>query len=87
MRWHVYVDLPRRLTVAEQRVVFEALDVLVPESGCVGPNASGLTEIYFVVEAASHEHAANEAARQTDAVLDRAELRVTYVVTLREQQL
>jgi hypothetical protein len=86
VRWHVYADLSRPLTTTEQGAVFAAIDAIVPESGCVGPNASGCTEVYFVVEAASLEHAEVEAKRYLDSVLRSSGVGAANVVTLRAAQ-
>ncbi len=39
MEYAVYADLPRRLSNQEQTCLFEALDTIVPGSGCIGPRA------------------------------------------------
>jgi hypothetical protein len=36
MLWSVYADLSRHLTKEERAAVADALDELVPDSGCVG---------------------------------------------------
>lgn len=85
MRFSVYADLSRPLTSDEQSLVFAALDVLVPDSGCIGPSRSGDYEVFFTVDAATREAAQKEAAGYLDAILHRAGVTVSYLLTLQPQ--
>lgn len=85
MRFAIYADLSRHLDLDEQQRVFTALDTIVPDSGCVGPNRRGDCEVYFVVTALSAEAARYEAAGYLDAVLRNAGLSVSYALTLQPQ--
>ena len=78
--WAVYADLERPLTGDEQHVVFAALDSIVPDSGCVGPNKKGIHEVYFAVGATTRTEAESVAAQFMKAVLQQAQLTVGFVV-------
>jgi hypothetical protein len=88
VRWAVFADLSISLTPEEQSRVFEAVDLLVPGSGSVGPNRAGVSEVYFVVETEmegegereAEAKARAEASRLLDAVLARAGMPVAYDV-------
>ena len=80
MRWSVYADLSRGLTDAERSAVFSALEELVVESGCVGPQKGIVEEVFFQVDAASLPEAAAEAARVMDAVLAKAAVQTKYAL-------
>lgn len=82
MQYAVYADLPRLLTSMERSSVAEALDLTVPDSGCVGLQNGPGDEVYFCVEAISEEEAHAQAARYMDAVLSQSDLRVEYTLTL-----
>lgn len=81
-QWGVYADLERPLTSDEQRAVFAALDAIVPESGCVGPNKRGDYEVYFAVDAATRTEAEAAAARFMNAVLSQAQVSVSFALEL-----
>lgn len=85
MRFSIYADLARPLTAVEQGLVFAALDALVPASGCVGPNRSGDHEVFFTVDAVNREAAQQAAASYLEAILHRAGVAVTYMLTLQLQ--
>ncbi len=55
MRFAVFADLLRPLTSDEKAALFAAVDKLIPNSGCVGPNRSGDFEVYFTVDAPTQE--------------------------------
>ena len=80
--WDVYADLERALTSEEQRAVFAAVDDLVPDSGCVGPNRGGTSEVYFVVSAGSEAEARAAAARYMNAVIQKAAVTVGFALEL-----
>lgn len=82
MRYAVFADLPRPLTKEEQSAVVEALELNVPESGCVGRDKSPNDEVYFCVEAPSEVDATAQAARYMTAVLQTAGLDIEYTVEL-----
>ena len=87
MRWSIFADLSRVLTDEERGDLFAALEGIVPDSGCIGPNRRGDEEVYFVVEAATAEAATAEAARLAasgfmDRVIEAAGVGVTYEVTV-----
>lgn len=80
MLWSVHADLERPLTSDEQRAVSDALDAIVPGSGCVGPNGRGIYEVYFTVDTAKRPEAEAEAALFMKAVLQQARATVRFVV-------
>ena len=80
MLWSVYADLERSLTSDEQRAVFAALDAIVPESGCVGPNRKGTHEVYFTVDAATRAEAHATADEFMSTVLHRATVNVAFAL-------
>lgn len=84
MVWHAFVDLARRLSDVERRALFDAVDEIVPNSGCVGPNRSGVDEVYFTVEADDDRGARACAVALIDLVLARAGLVINYAITLHE---
>lgn len=82
VRFSIFADLSRPLTADEQGEIFAALDALVPNSGCVGPNRSGVYEVFFVVDADTSEAAQQEAARYMDAIVKCSGVAVGYEITL-----
>lgn len=82
MEWNVYADLARPLTSEEQGRIFAALDAIHEDSGCVGPNRSGIYEVFFTVTAATEAEARVAAAGIMAAVLERAQVSVTFVLEL-----
>ncbi|MFP2904785.1 hypothetical protein ACLESD_06960 [Pyxidicoccus sp. 3LFB2] len=78
MQWAIYADLSRGLSMEERLAIAEALDKLVPDSGCVGPNRAGVEEVYFCVEASTEAEARAEAHRYVDAVLRDADVKAEY---------
>lgn len=80
VNWAVYADLERSLTRDEQHAVFDALDAIVPDSGCVGPNRKGIYEVYFTVDAATRAEAETAAAQFMKAVLQQARVAVLFVL-------
>ncbi len=83
MRWSVYVDLSRSLSKDEQAEVFAALEAVIPDSGCVGPNRRGDHEVYFVVDdMPSRDDAAREAERSMTEILERAGVGVTFQISV-----
>jgi hypothetical protein len=81
MLWHIFADLDRRLTIAERHALFAALDVIVPDSGCVGANRSGDEESYFTVEAPTPEAARLAAVALLERTIAAAGLHVAYTLT------
>lgn len=86
MRFNVFADLSRPLTLEEQTALFAAVDKLIPDSGCVGPNRSGDFEVYFTVDAPTQDAAQSEAQRYMSAVLACSNVSITYVLTLQAQR-
>jgi hypothetical protein len=82
MWFSVYADLARRLTTDEQSALFEALDRIVPDSGCVGPQKGATDEVYFTVEAHSAAEATALATRYMSIILQEAALAVEYALEL-----
>lgn len=82
MRWSIFADLSRVLTDEERGDLFAALEGIVPDSGCIGPNRRGDEEVYFVVEAATAEAARLAASGFMDRVIEAAGVGVTYEVTV-----
>jgi hypothetical protein len=82
MRYQVYADLSRRLTEEERSAVFEALEINVPDSGCVGPQNREEDEVYFSVEAPSDDKASALAAHYMNIVISHAGLDVQYMLAL-----
>ncbi|NPD25031.1 hypothetical protein [Corallococcus exiguus] len=82
MNWSVYADLSRSLTAAERQSVFEALDEVVLDSGCVGPQKGDVDEVYFRVEAVSSAEASVTAARLMDVILEKSGVQVRYELQL-----
>ena len=82
MTFDAYADLCRSLTAEERSTLFEALDSLVPEGGCVGPQSRvhKNDEVYFTVEAASKDEAARQATHYVAAMLKAAALDVDYTI-------
>ena len=80
VHWGVYADLERPLTGDEQHAVFAALEAIVPDSGCVGPNKKGVYEVYFSVGAATRAEAETMAAQFMKAVLQQAQVTVAFAV-------
>lgn len=86
MVWNVFVDLARPLNDAERRDVFGAVDAIIPDSGCVGPNRSGVDEIYFNVEADNEGDARARATALLVRVLAHAALTTDYEVTVQPRR-
>ena len=82
MRYAVFADVSRPLTRQEQTAVFEALEMSVPHSGCVGRDNGPNDFVYFDVEAPCEEDATAQARRYMDVVLQRAGLDVEYTLSL-----
>lgn len=80
MLWSIYADLERPLTSDEQSAVFAALDEIVPDSGCVGPNRRGVYEVSFTVDAATRAEAETAAGDFMRAVFQRARVNVPFVL-------
>jgi hypothetical protein len=80
--WHVFADLDRNLDDEERGTLSAAIDELVPDSGCVGPNRSGDEEVYFAVEAPSAEAAREAAAGLLERVMVASGVRVGVAITV-----
>ncbi|HET8669474.1 MAG TPA: hypothetical protein VFM05_02270 [Candidatus Saccharimonadales bacterium] len=81
-RYDVYADLSRQLTNEERRAIFEALETIVPGSGCVGPQKRAEDEVYFMVEAPSDDEASALAAHYMNTVLKHAGVEAQYTLAL-----
>jgi hypothetical protein len=79
MLWSVFVDLARELSTDEQAEMFEALERLVPDGGCIGPQKSRY-EVFFVVEAPSSDDARRQAGEHMTAILRESRIDVAYSV-------
>jgi hypothetical protein len=82
MKWSVFADLERPLTADERGAVFAALEELVPDGGCVGPDRRGVEEVYFVVDAATPEAARAAAEAALGRVLEAAGVRVGHAIAV-----
>lgn len=82
--WSVYVELPRLLSHGEASDALNALDSLVADGGCIGPQKPpyNTTEIYFAVEAESASAAQTEGERLARAVLESAGLAPDFAVVV-----
>ena len=82
--WSVYVDLPRLLSQGEVFNAQSALDSLVADGGCIGPQnpAYNTTEIDCAVEADSASAAQTEGERLARAVLGGAGLAPDFAVVV-----
>ncbi len=76
----IYVDLSRLLSDQERSEVFEALDVIVPGSGCVGVQHGPTDELYFCVDAVSETEAKAVTDRYMRRIIDRAGLDVEFEI-------
>lgn len=84
----VFAEISRRLTEAERRAIFEALDAHVPDSGCVGhEKESAPDEVYFVVAASSEEIARAQADAYMKLILQVAKSDVQYTISLQKTSL
>lgn len=68
--------------IHERATLFEALDSLVPGSGCVGRQNGPNDEVYFSVSEETYEQAWQQAVRWMDIVLRNANLAVDYTIEL-----
>jgi hypothetical protein len=85
MRYAIYADLSRRLTEQERSALAEALDVSVPDSGCVGLQKGPNDEVYFSLEALSEAAARAQAEHYMNTMLQKVALSVEYALTLHEE--
>lgn len=85
MEYAVYAGLPRRLSNQEQACLFEALDTIVPGSGCIGPRASQeQIEMYFEVDATTEEDARQQAEQYMNRILQEAGLEMEFALEIRQ---
>jgi hypothetical protein len=83
VQYAVFAAISRRLTEAERRTIFEALDANVPGSGHIGhEKKSAPDEVYFVIEASSEEIAKLQADAYMKLILQVAKSDVQYAITL-----
>jgi hypothetical protein len=83
IQYAVYAEISRRLTEAERRTIFEALDANVPSSGHVGhERMSAPDEVCFAVEASSEEIAKAQADAYMKLILQVATSDVQYAITM-----
>ncbi|MFP2924773.1 hypothetical protein ACLESO_06065 [Pyxidicoccus sp. 3LG] len=82
MQWSIYADLSRGLSAEERLAIADALDEVVPSSGCVGPNVGSVEEVYFVLEAGTEAEARAGASRYMDAVLQSAGVQAEFRIHL-----
>lgn len=81
-RWNIYADLARLLADDERSALFAALEQLVPDSGCIGPNRAGDEELWFMLAADTAEAARAAATDLVDRMLALADLPVAYAITV-----
>lgn len=74
MRYAVYADLSSQLTGQQRTTLFEALDIVVPGSGCVGPDRRSNDEVYFSIDAQSADEAREQSSRYMEILLQKAGL-------------
>jgi hypothetical protein len=82
MEYSVYTDFSRPLTSEERSIIFEALEVNVPDSGCVGIQNGPSDEMYFRVEASTDAEAQAQAIQYAGIILRAAKLNVAYTISL-----
>jgi hypothetical protein len=80
--WDVFVDLACHLTDAQRCELLEAVDAIVPDSACVGPNRSALDEVYFTVEADSEQAARSRAKELIARAVAHAAITAQVGITL-----
>lgn len=76
----IYVDLSRLLSNQERSEVFDAVDAVVPGSGCVGVQRGTTDEIYFCIDAASETEAKAITDQYMRRITDRAGLDVSFSI-------
>jgi hypothetical protein len=86
MQYAVFADLSCDLTAQERSAVSEALDSMVPNSGCVGRQKGPNDEVYFSIEAHTEQDARERAARYMNIVLRSAGLNAEYTLTLQAME-
>lgn len=85
IQFAVFAEISRRLTEAERRAIFEALDAHVPSSGHVGHHkSSARDEVYFAVEASSEDIAKVQAEAYMKLILQVAKSDVQYAILLQK---
>lgn len=85
MEYFVYADLPRRLSEQERVDLFEALEAIVPDGGCVGPQASQQEEVYFAVDAPAEEEARQQAEQYMKDILQKARIDSKVILSLQQR--
>ncbi len=83
MEYTVYADLPRQLSEQERTGLAEALDSIVPGSGCVGPRATQ-EEVYFAVDAPTKEDARQQAEQYMNRILQEAGLEMEFALEIQQ---
>ena len=83
MTFNVYVDLPRELTAIERTRMGEALNSCIPDGGCVGLQSGPNDEVYFAVNAKSHDDAHRMAENYMLALLETSRLSMEFTIELR----
>lgn len=82
MQYAVYADMSRGLTEHERSALFEALDAIVPGSGCVGIQQGPEDEVYFSLEAPSEAAASTQAGHYMNLILQKAGIDLKHTLTL-----
>ena len=82
MIFNVYADLSRRLSMQERIIVSDALDSIVPGSGCLGSQGSPCDEVYFRVEAASLQEAREQALDFLNTMLEKLGSEIQFTLEL-----
>lgn len=81
MPWSIFIDLAEGLSDDQRGALFAALEAIVPDGGCIGPDRDGVEVLYFVVDAPTPEAARSAAAATMENILATAAMRVVYTVT------
>ena len=81
MPWSIFIDLAEGLTDDQRSALFAALEAIVPDGGCIGPDRGGVEVLYFVVDAPSPEAARTAATAIMENILATAAMRLAYTVT------
>lgn len=82
MRYEIYSELLRQLSELERYTVFEAVDALIPDSGCVGRMGMPNDEVYFCVFAESEDDARSQAITWMTAVLRQSKLELGFGIQI-----
>lgn len=82
MVFNVYADLSRSLSSQERHLLADALDSIVPGSGCVGGQGGPCDEVYFTVGAANIEEANVRASAYLNLLCKKIGSGIEYTIEL-----